>query len=215
MGQALAQIAVEKGHTILTQVGRFGFEILSGIRADVVIDFSHASQVPLIVEACLRENLPLITGTTGWYEHLPLLRAKAAAYPTARWLWGGNFSRGIALFKILLKSLASLSWSQLSGWEAILVETHHHRKKDAPSGTAIELTQIFPVVKAIHSLRVGEVIGEHRLLLSGPGEEVEVLHRAHDRRIFAEGAIWAAQWLLNQGHFVGPFEEAFSLSMRQ
>ncbi|MCS6896324.1 MAG: hypothetical protein NZZ60_09290 [Bacteroidia bacterium] len=210
MGQTLAQVSLEKGHIILAHVGRITSEVLQSINADAVIDFSHASQVLAILEVCLERRIPLITGTTGWYEHLTEFRQKAESVSTARWLWGGNFSRGIALLKVALRSLASVPWVQLPDWEAALVEVHHHRKKDAPSGTAVELSKVFPLTKAIYSMRIGEVVGEHKLLISGPGEEIEILHRAHDRRIFAEGALWAAEWLFQRTYFVGTFDEALS-----
>lgn len=214
MGRTLAALATEKGHTIVAQVARPSESFWDSLTAEVVIDFSHASQVPSILKHALAHRIPLITGTTGWYEDLPALRSRAATQIGTRWLWGGNFSRGIALLKVAIRSIVTL-WDAFTDWEALLIETHHRHKKDAPSGTAIELAKAFPAVKAIQSLRVGEVVGEHTLLLSGPGEEVSLLHRAHDRRIFAEGALWAAEWLLRQSHFVGSFEEALLSGLNQ
>lgn len=214
MGRVLSTVAVEKGFTITAQTGRPVADFWEALTAEVVIDFSHAAQVPSIVGAALRKGIPLITGTTGWQAELPRLLAEAAQYSAVRWLWGSNFSRGIALLKLLFQAL-NAPWHHFTDWEALLVETHHRYKKDAPSGTAIELVKAFPAVRHTHSLRIGEVIGEHRLLLSGPGEEIEILHRAHDRRIFAEGALWAAQWLLRQERFVGSFEEALRSGLDQ
>ncbi|MCS7152359.1 MAG: hypothetical protein NZ989_00240 [Bacteroidia bacterium] len=210
MGQALAAVAAEKNYSIAYQIGRFSPELVESAEVDVVIDFSHASQVPNIVEVCLSRDIPLVTGTTGWYAALPHLQSFAQRKPSARWLWGGNFSRGILLMKVALQALLSL-WDKFGDWEALLLEAHHRHKKDAPSGTALELQKVFSAVKAIHSLRVGEIVGEHKLILSGSGEEVEILHRAHDRRIFAQGALWAAEWLLSQPYFVGSFEMALGV----
>ncbi|MCX8112030.1 MAG: hypothetical protein N3E49_02355 [Bacteroidia bacterium] len=209
MGHTLATLALQKGYSIASHVGRLSPELWGTLSVEVVIDFSHPSQVPALVEACLHRSIPLVTGTTGWYERLPDLRRLAETTPNARWLWGGNFSRGVLLLKSAIRAIFQM-WGQLSDWEAALVETHHRHKKDAPSGTALELRRHFPALKTIYSLRLGEVVGEHRILLSGPGEEVELLHRAHDRIVFAEGALWAAQWLLQQQRFVGSFEEALS-----
>ncbi|MCS7297059.1 MAG: dihydrodipicolinate reductase C-terminal domain-containing protein [Bacteroidia bacterium] len=211
MGQTLAAVAREKGYIIQTHIGRLTPDSWKKLEeAEIIIDFSHAEQVPFLVKGCTERGLPLITGTTGWQAHLSELIAFAERFPSPRWLWGANFSRGIALLKAALSTWVPF-WSHFSDWEAILLEIHHRHKKDAPSGTAKELAQAFPFVKEVHSLRVGEVIGEHRLILSASGEEVELLHRAFDRRIFAEGALWAAVWLLRQKKFVGSFETALSL----
>lgn len=208
MGQELARLATEKGYLILRQCSRPDATFWEEVSDAVVIDFSHASQVPLIVKECLERRLPLITGTTGWSEKLSELHTLAQAYSGARWLWGSNFSRGIAVLKAILHALTPLQ-ALLSDWDAALIEMHHRHKKDAPSGTAIELQKHFPSLRAIHSLRIGELIGEHELILSGSGEEIRLLHRAHSRQVFAEGALWAAQWLLSKDYFVGPFEEIF------
>ncbi|MCX7607474.1 MAG: hypothetical protein N2170_09485 [Bacteroidia bacterium] len=209
MGEALRRVAEGVGHQVTAIVGRPLEEAFwDRLSAEVVIDFSHASQVRFVVERCLSRGIPLVTGTTGWTAEEEELRRWAKAVPGARWIWGGNFSRGVALLKLILQKVHDL-WPLFSDWEGVLVETHHSRKKDAPSGTAIELQRFFPALKAIYSLRVGQIVGEHALLLSGMGEEVEILHRAHDRKVFADGALWAAHWLLQQNAYVGRFEEVF------
>ncbi|MEN2993176.1 MAG: dihydrodipicolinate reductase C-terminal domain-containing protein [Bacteroidia bacterium] len=208
MGQVLRQVAEQKGHAVVAQVARPNPDFWADLTAEVVLDFSHATQVPEIVPVCLAKGLPLVTGTTGWAPYEPALQELARTYPYARWLWSSNFSRGILLLKLLLERLAAF-WPQLPDWQAALVEVHHAHKKDAPSGTAHELQKYFPPLRGISSLRVGEVIGEHQLWLSASGEEVLIIHRAHHRAIFAEGALWAAQWLCKQTHFVGPWEAAF------
>jgi len=203
MGQLLATLAREKGYTLTGQVGRVDHIDWESIPADVVIDFSHASQVAAVVRGALRSGKALVTGTTGWEDQKEPLIAWAKCLPAPRWLFASNFARGIRLVETLLKSIES-SFSVYVDWEGVLIETHHRHKVDAPSGTAKHLHALFPTLKAIHSVRVGEVVGEHRVFLSGPYETVEIVHRAYDRRVFAEGALWAASWLLRQGRYVGP-----------
>lgn len=207
MGNMVRQVAERRGHLIVTQVGRPSEGFWETLQAEAVIDFSHASQVENIVRNSLPRGLLLVTGTTGWKAQEASLRAWASSLPCARWVWGGNFSRGILLLKLALHALTRRP-DLLAEWESALVETHHRRKKDAPSGTALELADILPPTHPITSLRVGEVIGEHTFLLSTVGEELVLTHRAHDRQIFAQGALWALEWLSAQNTgFVGKFEE--------
>jgi 4-hydroxy-tetrahydrodipicolinate reductase len=203
MGQLIAALAHEKGFRVSGHIGRVEAIDWEAIPADVIIDFSHGSQVEAIVRGVLLSGKALVTGTTGWEAALPALRAWAESLPAPRWLYASNFARGIRLMKAALTALQA-PFQNLSDWEAALIETHHRHKKDAPSGTAKHLMEHFPAVKAIHSIRVGEVIGEHRLVLSGPYETIEIVHRAHDRRVFAEGALWAAAWLVRQNRYIGP-----------
>ncbi len=203
MGQLLANLAREKGYTLAGQVGRVESLDWESLPVDVVIDFSHASQVEAVVRGALSSGKALVTGTTGWEDQKEPLIAWAKSLPAPRWLFASNFARGIRLMETLLQSLSS-PFSTYADWEGVLIETHHRHKVDAPSGTAKHLHAFFPALKVIHSVRVGEVVGEHRILLSGPYETVEIVHRAYDRRVFAEGALWAAGWLLRQGRYVGP-----------
>ncbi|MCS7188371.1 MAG: dihydrodipicolinate reductase C-terminal domain-containing protein [Bacteroidia bacterium] len=205
MGKTVYEIARSKGYIVEAIVGRPTPAFWENLKAEAIIDFSHASQVPSIIEETLSRDIALITGTTGWHMLEEELRKRAETYPKPRWIWASNFSRGILLLKIALKAIQALV-RQWKDWEIALLDIHHRWKKDAPSGTAIELSQIAGVTQ-IQSLRVGEVIGEHILWLSGQGEEVEFSHRAHNREIFAEGALWAAQWLVQQERFVGRFDE--------
>jgi 4-hydroxy-tetrahydrodipicolinate reductase len=127
-------------------------------------------------------------------------------------LWASNFSLGVAV----LQMLASRAAVVLSDWDCEIVETHHGRKRDAPSGTALTLGEAVAEARqqpfawddrlqesearsagsiGIASLRGGDVVGDHVVTLFGPGERLELGHRADDRRIFAMGAMKAAQWL--------------------
>ncbi len=203
MGRLIATLAQEKGYAVVGQVGRLSGIDWEDLPADVVIDFSHASQVETVVRGALSSGKALVTGTTGWEAQRDALVAWAQTLPAPRWLYASNFARGIRLVEAMLKSIME-PFARLMDWEGVLVETHHRHKVDAPSGTAKHLQEAFPYLKAIHSVRVGEVVGEHRLLLSGPYETIEIVHRAYDRRAFAEGALWAAAWLLRQNRYIGP-----------
>ncbi len=203
MGRLIATLAQEKGYPVVGQIGRVENIDWESIPADVVIDFSHASQVEAVVRGVLGSGRALVTGTTGWEARRAELITWTKTLPAPRWLFASNFARGIRLVEAMLKSIME-PFTRLTDWEGVLVETHHRHKVDAPSGTAKELHRAFPSLKALHSVRVGEVVGEHRILLSGPYETIEIVHRAYDRRAFAEGALWAAAWLLRQNRYIGP-----------
>lgn len=188
---------------------------------DVVIDFSGPAGLAAALDHCLEKRLPLVAGTTGLDaalasrldaagRHIPLLRA-------------ANFSLGVAVLARLLREAAAA----LREWDLEIVEAHHGRKEDAPSGTALALGEAAAAARgttlaqdAVYSregrtgprragsigfavVRGGDIVGEHQALLIGAGERVELGHRATDRSIFARGALEAAHWLAGKpaGHY--------------
>ena len=206
MGSEMARLLTATGHTVVAHIARPTPSFWEAVEADAVIDFSHASQVAAIVRGVLPKGLLLLTGTTGWQSEEESLQAWAKTLPHARWTWSSNFSRGILLLKKVLLALQA-NPKLLEGWESALMEIHHQRKKDKPSGTAHALAQILPPSQGITSVRVGEVVGEHSLWLSAAGEELVLTHRAHSREVFARGALWALEALAAQpAPFVGPWE---------
>ncbi len=163
---------------------------------DVAIDFSLPEAFPGVLALCRSRGTALVCGTTGLSDaQRDSLDSAAAHIPV---LWASNFSLGVAVMDMLLRHAAPL----LPRWTAAMVETHHVHKKDAPSGTAITLAQAWQgaggTAAEITSVREGEVVGEHRLRLSGPGEWLEVAHGAVDRDIFARGALAMAARLQAQ-----------------
>jgi 4-hydroxy-tetrahydrodipicolinate reductase len=163
---------------------------------DVAIEFTEpASAVPNIM-ACIHEGVPVVVGTTGWYSSLPLI-TEAVDEEGGSLLWAPNFSVGVAAFIELAKEAARIV--SKSGFSAALVETHHSAKKDAPSGTALSIVQAMEgeLEKEIPvtSIRTGSVPGTHELIFDAPFEQIVMRHEARDRRVFADGALRAADWL--------------------
>ena len=157
---------------------------------DVAIDFSLAPGFDAVLAACLERKAALVSGTTGlddWQRSQ--LSAAGSRIPV---LWASNFSLGVVVLEDLVRR-ASLA---LREWPVAITETHHVHKKDAPSGTAITLARAAShgqdATPAIHSVREGEVVGEHVVSFSGPGETLELTHRATDRDVFSRGALEAA-----------------------
>jgi 4-hydroxy-tetrahydrodipicolinate reductase len=161
---------------------------------DVAIDFSNSSAIEEICDAALQHRKALVIGTTGHSsEQRELIQKAAKSLPI---VFASNFSVGVnALFALSRRAAEILS----SEFAPQIVETHHKMKKDAPSGTAKTLGEILKEALnadiPIESIREGEVVGEHTVTFTGPGERLELTHRAGSREIFARGALRAAQWV--------------------
>jgi len=166
---------------------------------DVAIDFSQADASTEICAAALQYRKPLIIGTTGHSQE-----QRGIIEDTARSVaivFASNFSIGVNVLFWLTRNAAEKLGSD---FEAEIVETHHKMKKDAPSGTAKTLAGILKAAREmqseipIQSIREGDVVGEHTVIFSGPGERLELTHHAASREIFARGALRAAKWIINQ-----------------
>ena len=202
MGRTVAQMVQERGWHLTAMLDAEHNQGGAGItrRAlgdpDVAIEFTEpASAVPNIM-ACIHEGVPVVVGTTGWYSSLPLI-TEAVDEEGGSLLWAPNFSVGVAAFIELAKEAARIV--SKSGFSAALVETHHSAKKDAPSGTALSIVQAMEgqLEKEIPvtSIRTGSVPGTHELIFDAPFEQIVMRHEARDRRVFADGALRAADWL--------------------
>jgi 4-hydroxy-tetrahydrodipicolinate reductase len=180
---------------------------------DVVIDFSGPVGLAAALDHCLEHGVAMVTGTTGLDAALQdRLAAAAQRIPLLR---AANFSLGVAVLARLLREASAA----LRDWDLEIVEAHHGRKEDAPSGTALALGEAAAAARGttladsatyaregrtgprragsigFAVVRGGDVVGEHQAWLIGQGERVELGHRATDRSIFARGALEAAHWL--------------------
>jgi 4-hydroxy-tetrahydrodipicolinate reductase len=168
-------------------------------KSDVTIDFSHADAIDEICRATREHRQPLVIGTTG---HSPGQRQKIErAAKEIPIVLAANFSVGVNVLFALARKAAELLGSE---FEIEIVETHHRMKKDAPSGTAKTLAEILQKTRKvdrevpIQSIREGDVVGEHTVIFNGPGERVELTHRAANREIFGGGALRAARWIVGR-----------------
>lgn len=166
--------------------------------SDVVVDFSTPESVIKNVKLCISDRKPFITGVTGFTaERIEILKLAASQIPL---VYAPNFSVGVAVLSLLVSEVTSILGSN---YDIHLIEIHHKKKKDAPSGTAkllveqIKTTDPGRAVEVI-SIRTGDVIGEHRLIFGGPGERLELVHKAESRAAFASGVIWAIRWIIDK-----------------
>lgn len=188
---------------------------IRGARA--AIAFALPQGTPAIAAACVAAKCPLVLGTTGHNaEQLAVVQAAAKQIPV---VMASNFSLGVNL----LFKLAELTAQALGAdYDAEIFEAHHRNKKDAPSGTALSIGEAVAAgrgttlqqdaVYARHGetgarergkigfsvLRGGDIVGDHTLTFAGPGERIELTHRAHDRMAFASGALHAARWTIGK-----------------
>jgi 4-hydroxy-tetrahydrodipicolinate reductase len=164
---------------------------------DVAIDFSQADSIDEICRAASQHGKSLVIGTTGHsQQQRKTIEATAHSVPI---VLASNFSVGVnALFWLTQKAAELLG----QDFNPEIVETHHKMKKDAPSGTAKTLAEILKATRnseiPIQSIREGEIVGEHAVIFRGPGESLELTHRASNRGIFALGALRAAKWIINK-----------------
>jgi 4-hydroxy-tetrahydrodipicolinate reductase len=197
---------------------------------DVVVDFSHASATGEICRVCLEAGKPLVIGTTGHSQE-----ERAIIEKTARSLaivLSPNFSVGVnALFWLTRKAAELLG----NDFDPEIVEIHHRLKKDAPSGTAKKLAEIVCEARnldagkdlahgregmigarpdaeiGVHSIRGGDVVGDHTVIFAGQGERLELTHKASSRETFAAGALRAAGWIVGKSPGLYSMENVLGL----
>ena len=208
MGKVIERIALERGHEIVLRKGQSDtFEGLA--QADVAIDFSVPTAAVSNISTCLNQNIPVVSGTTGWLEQyddmISLCEAKNGTF-----LYGSNFSLGVNLFFELNEYLAKIMARFADVYKVSMEEIHHTQKLDSPSGTAISLakgiiqhsdyeswTEAQAGEQQIHinAKRIENVPGTHSVFYQSEVDFIEIKHVAHNREGFALGSVLAAEWI--------------------
>ncbi|WP_438977238.1 4-hydroxy-tetrahydrodipicolinate reductase [Polaribacter sp.] len=210
MGQEIEKIATSRGHEIV--IRKDAGDSIDITKADVAIDFSIPTSAFENISNCLENNVPVISGTTGWLEKyneaVNLCKEKKGAF-----IYASNFSVGVNIFFELNKQLAKMM-SNLEDYNISMEEIHHTKKLDAPSGTAITLaegiientskenwklgTEISETNIPIEAKRIPDVPGTHTVWYSSEVDTIEIKHTAHNRKGFALGAVIAAEWIIGK-----------------
>lgn len=218
MGQEVCRLVQAEGHTLAAAVDPSGGEgIYTHLAdytgpADVVIDFSNHAGAAELMAYCTGRGLPLVAATTGYTpEEFQILEEGAKTVPIFQ---SYNMSIGVALLARLVGQAAAI----FGGCDVEIVEAHHNRKADAPSGTALLLADAVKAKRpdaeyvfgrsgqhkrqpneiGIHALRMGNVVGEHEVIFATDSQTISLKHQAHDRALFAEGALTAADFIVGQ-----------------
>jgi len=198
MGQTIIDLAKGDPKVDIVAQCDLGDPIEQTIKdCDVAIDFSNASSIDEICRAALRHQKAVVIGTTGHSsEQRKLIEKTTQTLPI---VFASNFSVGVNALFALTRRAAEILGSE---FEPQIVETHHTKKKDSPSGTAKTLGEILKhqlkTEIPIESIREGDVVGEHTVTFVGPSERIELTHRAGSREIFGSGALRAAQWVVGR-----------------
>ncbi len=207
MGKEIEKIALERGHEIVLKTSSQDNYDIS--KADVAIDFSIPEAAFSNISKCINNNIPVISGTTGWLDKyddvVHLCKEKNGAF-----IYASNFSLGVNIFFELNSQLAKMMRS-LEQYNVKIEEIHHTKKLDAPSGTAITLAEGIidhsdkkewtledtksNEVIPIKAIRTPNVPGTHTINYDSEVDTIEIKHTAHNRKGFALGAVIAAEWL--------------------
>jgi len=198
MGQTIVDLAKDDPKIDIVAQCDLGDAIEPATKdCDVAIDFSNAGAIEEICRIALQHRKALVIGTTGHSPEQRRLIEKSAE--SLAIVFASNFSVGVNALFALTRRAAEILGSEFA---PEITETHHKMKKDAPSGTAKTLGEILKealeIEIPIESIREGDVVGEHTVSFVGPGERLELTHRAGSREIFARGALRAVQWIVGK-----------------
>ena len=212
MGKEIESIALQRGHTIVLKVDEnnsttFTNEDLK--KADVAIEFSTPQTVSANIKKCFDAQVPIIVGTTGWYEEFEMIQ-ELCLQKNGALFHATNFSLGVNLFFKVNTYLAELM-NKYDSYNVEMEEIHHIHKLDKPSGTAISLanqilekierkkqwsiTDNTPETLFIKDVREGEIPGTHIIKYTSAVDDIEIMHKAHNRKGFALGALIAAEYI--------------------
>jgi 4-hydroxy-tetrahydrodipicolinate reductase len=223
MGKIIEKIATDRKHNIVLKIDFYNqqdLNIENLKKADVAIEFSTPGSVLSNIKHCFDAGVPVVVGTTGWYEHMPELK-KTCLETGSTMLYGSNFSVGVNIFFHVNKVLAKMM-SNYPYYDVQVEEIHHTQKLDSPSGTAITIAEgIIENIKSkkewvnmltaegdedrsdnvkndqllIESFRIENVPGTHTVIYDSEVDSIEFKHTAHNRNGFALGAVLAAEWV--------------------
>ncbi len=228
-GLSLAGAIEIKGHPSLgkdageiAQIGKTGVVLGNNLdtclaRSDVIIDFTGPASCLANLEKAVKASKAAVIGTTGFSDQeLKQLKTLASKIPC---VFSPNMSIGI---NVLVNTIGKIAKSLGESYNIEVIEAHHNKKKDAPSGTALKLAEALAEGMAwelkevgvfarqgitgerktreigMQTIRAGDIVGDHTVLFGGPGERIEITHRAHTRDTFARGALRAAEWVSQQ-----------------
>ena len=221
MGKTIEQIALQRGHQIVSIIdinNTADFESEAFRSADVAIEFTTPATALGNYMRCFAANVPVVSGTTGWLEHLDEVKAKCEQEGKT-FFYASNLSVGVNIFFALNRYLAKIM-NGFPAYDVRMTEVHHIHKLDAPSGTAITLAEGIldnverkerwtletaeqPTDLPIHAIREGEVPGIHEIIYESDADTISIKHDAKSRAGFALGAVIAAEFTAGKKGFLG------------
>ena len=237
MGREVERLAHATGHEIVvsldSQTNPGGDALRDAVAdADVVVDFTRPEAALRNIEDVARAGLPMVVGTTGWYDEINKVREIVRAQDTGL-VWAANFSIGAQALLRLVEHAAKFL-DRFEEYDPYVVEHHHRGKRDTPSGTGLRLAEKIIAsmsrkdqslsgnpegripLRSVHvaSVRAGEAFGQHKVGFDAAAESIELTHTARSREGFARGALYAAEWI-RQRTGVFEFSELFEQVLPQ
>jgi 4-hydroxy-tetrahydrodipicolinate reductase len=230
MGHVVEAEAKARGHKISHIIdldNRDELDSLSPEETDVIIEFTHPGSFFQLMEKVLPFGIPVVSGTTGWYERLEIVRHLVEEHNSG-FLYASNFSVGVNILFQMNKRLAEMM-NAYPHYDCFIEEQHHNQKADAPSGTAHTLAHDLiqrldhkeriateglinrkpePEELSIGFIRSGDIVGKHKVVYTSSIDSISLEHQAYNRRGFALGAVLAAEWLVGKQGFY-TFTELF------
>ena len=210
MGKIVEKLAIKKGHTIVSRINQYSSkeEIL---KADIAIEFSTPQAAVSNIKFCLENDIPIVSGTTGWLAHYDKM-IKLCENRNGSFIYASNFSIGVNLFFSINEYVSNLMepWKD---YQVSIEEVHHNQKLDIPSGTAVTLAE--GIIRNsdknkwelngteaeninITAKRINDIKGNHIINYDSNIDTISIKHEAHSRDGFALGAILAAEWLADK-----------------
>jgi 4-hydroxy-tetrahydrodipicolinate reductase len=208
MGKTIDKIATDNGDEVVFKIDKENTEDLHKINSsntDVVIEFSNPESAFNNLAYCIKNQIPVVSGTTGWLDRYQEV-TELCLQENSAMMYASNFSIGVNIFFELNKFLAE-KMKNYKDYKILMEEIHHTEKLDAPSGTAITLAEgiiernsLFDKWQDLHieSKRIGKTPGTHMVTYSSEIDDIEIKHTAHGRVGFAQGAYEAAKWIKNK-----------------
>ncbi|MEO8947328.1 MAG: 4-hydroxy-tetrahydrodipicolinate reductase [Mucilaginibacter sp.] len=238
MGKIIEKIAIDRKHEIVLKIDYDNLHELTAEnlqKADAAIEFSTPSTVLSNIKQCLNANVPIVVGTTGWYDEIPALKRECEV-DNKSLIYASNFSVGVNIFFQVNRILAKLM-NKHPYYDVQVEEIHHIQKLDAPSGTAITIAEgiidnldtkqkwvnVLPDADGvsddniktdevlIESYRIDSVPGTHTVIYDSEVDTIEFKHTAHNRNGFALGAVLAAEWIKDKKGFYS-VEDMFDMN---
>lgn len=216
MGKEIEKVASDRKHEVVMRISSKDKNFHEDERfklSDVAIEFTRPEAAVDNILKCLEANIPVVCGTTGWYDKFNIVEKKVRE-KNGTLFYASNFSVGVNLFFALNRYLARLM-NEHSEYNCYLREWHHVHKLDKPSGTALSLVSDIlkenkkysgwkpgkteePNTLYVESIREGEIPGTHEVYYQSTIDEILIRHTAHNRKGFATGAVFAAEWVLKK-----------------
>lgn len=210
MGKTIDKLAIKKGHSVVLKLSTTPLK-KDLLNADIAIEFSTPESAVNNIKLCLENNIPIVSGTTGWLQHYDKM-VKFCENHNGSFIYASNFSVGVNLFFSINEYVSKLM-KPWKNYQVSMEEIHHTQKLDAPSGTAITLAEGIinksdkkgwtlenPSEEEIKitAHRIDDVKGTHIINYESKIDTISIKHEAHSREGFALGAILAAEWLVDK-----------------